>query len=296
MSSSPDPLPRDPLPQWKELETRHHVETPESVAFAYTVVGIGNRSLAALLDAAILAVLNVLLVILMAGLFSYLEGPLDTLRRTEWMQDQADLVAGLILALVIFLYFLLNMGYFILFEILWNGQTPGKRWAGIRVIRQGGRPVDFLSVAVRNLVRVVDFFPFGYLVGLVVMLVDSQARRLGDLAAGTLVVKDQAPVTLERVLTATRRPHLTTDQDLEASLAFPGIRNLRHRDYALLQESLHRFDQGTLNGHTLLRLAQVIARRVGADPPQHIHTGRRLLEQVAQAYQALEKEKESQKP
>ncbi len=292
MSSSSDPLSPKPLSPWKGLETRHRVETPESVAFAYTVVGIGNRSLAAILDAAVLAVLNVLLLFLVAGLLSTLEEPWNALEQAAWMQEQAEWVTGLILALVILLYFLLNMGYFILFELLWNGQTPGKRWAGIRVIRQGGRPVDFLSVAVRNLVRVVDFLPLGYLVGLVVMWVDGQARRLGDLAAGTLVVKDQSPVTLERVLTASRRPHLAADPDAGTSLAFPGIRDLRHRDYALLQESLQRFDQGTLQGQTLVRLAQIIARRVEVEPPQEIHASRLLLERVAQAYQALETEKE----
>ncbi len=292
MSSSPDPLPPKPPSPWKELETRHRVETPESVAFAYTVVGIGNRSLAAILDAAILAVLNVLLLSLVAGLLSSLEGPINAPEQTAWMQEQTEWVAGLILALVLLLHFLLNAGYFVLFELLWNGQTPGKRWVGIRVIRQGGRPVDFLSVVVRNLVRVVDFLPLSYLVGLTVMWVDSQARRLGDLAAGTLVVKDQAPLTLERVLTASRKPHLAADPGAKASLAFPGIRNLRHRDYALLQESLQRFDQGVLNGQTLVRLAQIIARRVGAEPPQDIHAGRLLLERVAQGYQALETEKE----
>jgi hypothetical protein len=88
-------------------------------------------------------------------------------------------------------------GYYIFFETLWDGQTPGKRRARLRVIRSDGLPIGFAEAAIRNLVRMVDFLPAYYGVGVVAMFVDGRSRRLGDLAAGTLVVRDKGMITLE---------------------------------------------------------------------------------------------------
>ena len=94
-------------------------------------------------------------------------------------------------AIVTFVIFLLNWGYFTLFEAFCNGRTPGKRVAKIRVIQRSGRPIGFFESLARNLVRYVDQIPFFYAVGVVVMFITRQHQRLGDLAAGTLVVRDQ---------------------------------------------------------------------------------------------------------
>ena len=89
-------------------------------------------------------------------------------------------------------WFLIIFGYDVLFETLGNGRTIGKRAVGIRVVRAGGHPVGFLTSAVRNLLRVIDFLPAAYGVGITSILVTTRNQRLGDIAAGTLVVRDES--------------------------------------------------------------------------------------------------------
>jgi hypothetical protein len=90
------------------------------------------------------------------------------------------------------LVFLAVFLYFMLFEIFWNGQTPGKRWLGLRVIRENGYPIRAVDAVVRNLVRIVDALPSGYAIGLLVMLFNARSKRLGDFAAGTIVVREDS--------------------------------------------------------------------------------------------------------
>ena len=93
-----------------------------------------------------------------------------------------------VIAILIFIWFCIYWGYYAAFEALWNGQTPGKRWAGIRVIKETGRPINAFEAIARNLLRVIDFLPVAYGVGIITMLLNSKNRRLGDFVAGTLVV------------------------------------------------------------------------------------------------------------
>ena len=102
----------------------------------------------------------------------------------------------LLLALLALVVFAIFWGYYIFFEAAWNGQTPGKRLLGLRVMRADGTPVALTEVAIRNLVRIVDFLPLAYGVGVLTMFFQPQSRRMGDLAAGTLVVFDRTGVTL----------------------------------------------------------------------------------------------------
>jgi hypothetical protein len=79
--------------------------------------------------------------------------------------------------------------YFAAFELAWGGQTPGKRATGLRVMRDDGTPATTLDLLIRNMVRVVDFLPYFYFIGGLVAFAHRQSKRLGDLAAGTVVVK-----------------------------------------------------------------------------------------------------------
>ncbi len=164
------------------------IATPENVAFGYAVAGIGSRFLAAVVDTVIIlvlqAIVNFTLLMLALALFRSrlnMDSPLF-----GWVIGAFGLVA--------FAFF---WGYYIFFEMLWNGQSPGKRWTGLRVIRTDGTPITLTESIVRNLIRLVDFLPAYYGVGVVTMFINGQSRRLGDLAAGTLVVRDRATVTLE---------------------------------------------------------------------------------------------------
>jgi uncharacterized RDD family membrane protein YckC len=146
----------------------HEVITTERVPFQYRVAGVGSRVLAALIDLAIIVVLY---------LVGAVAGSVVEVGR-----------AGLGQAVVFVWAFMLLWGYFMLFEWLWLGQTPGKWAVGLRVIREDGTSITLVQSAVRNIVRVVDLLPFAYGIGFVVAMCNREQRRLGDLAAGTLVV------------------------------------------------------------------------------------------------------------
>jgi hypothetical protein len=109
-----------------------------------------------------------------------------------------------VVAIVLLTLFLLNWGYFTLFEAFWNGHTPGKKIARIRVIQSSGRPIGLFESMARNLIRFVDQFPGFYVVGVIAMFVTRQHQRLGDLAAGTLVVRDREPEPTPRNESASR--------------------------------------------------------------------------------------------
>lgn len=155
----------------------YQIATPEAVDIAYDVAGIGTRFVAGAFDLMIAAVLFVLVVFGSIGVMR-LPGPGPTV--------------GVILLLT--LSFVLFWGYFVLFETFWSGQTPGKRLTHIRVIKTSGHPIGFFEALIRNLVLVVDFLPSMFAIGVVVMFINPQSRRLGDLAAGTLVVKERQRV------------------------------------------------------------------------------------------------------
>ncbi len=152
------------------------IETPEQIELRYNLAGIGSRFYAALLDT------SLLLVIIFLGFFV-----------TYYTQfELVSLLGNWLAAISGLVVFALFWGYYMIFEITMNGQSPGKRALGLRVIKEGGYPISFADSAIRNLVRIIDFLPIGYGVGLLSMLMNKNWRRLGDLAAGTLVIKDSA--------------------------------------------------------------------------------------------------------
>lgn len=154
------------------------IDTPEQIALEYTLASAGSRFLAVAIDTFLQ-----LAVAAIVALFATLGVAATNLRGgglALWVQ-----------ALVILVWFVLFYGYFALFESLWNGQTPGKRAIGLRVITLSGRPITVFDAILRNLVRIVDQIPGIYAVGLVSVFVSPKNQRLGDLAAGTVVVHEQ---------------------------------------------------------------------------------------------------------
>jgi uncharacterized RDD family membrane protein YckC len=146
----------------------HRVLTAEKVWLTYRVAGVGSRFLAWLVDILCMGILIFAGELYFAGL---------------------DIgVEGLGAALAVLWVFCVQWGYYIFFEWLWQGQTPGKRALGLRVIQWRGTAVSFTQSAVRNIVRFADFLPVGNVVGFAVAMCNRESRRLGDLAAGTLVV------------------------------------------------------------------------------------------------------------
>jgi uncharacterized RDD family membrane protein YckC len=168
------------------------IDTPEQTLLEYPIAGLGSRFLALLGDTAIQAVLAVVVVIVGSFIGAGL-ARLGTLG-AQWA-----------FAIIVIALFLLNSGYFALFEIFWNGQTPGKRYAQLRVIKDDGRPIGAYEAIVRNALRLVDVLPGMYGVGLISIFLSRQSKRIGDFVAGTVVVHEK---TL-----AGFRPHAETQID-----------------------------------------------------------------------------------
>ena len=282
--------PADALNAAPWLQQEYTIDTPENVSFGYEVAGIGSRFIGALIDNLILGIALFLLNLLLAQLLEWLGGA-DGVATLTGMDAAGDWATGLVTALYILLNFVLLWGYYIVFELIWNGQTIGKRVAKTRVVRVNGNPAGVLEIVVRNLLRMVDFLPVAYGVGLAVMFFNHHARRLGDFAAGTLVIKEGSMVGLESVapLVATRSQDVPSDSAVEAwRQRFPGLRRLTAADYELIQEMLRRHDQGKVQGATLSRLAAAIAAKVALEAPaRDWHASRHFLAEVAEAYRHL---------
>lgn len=154
------------------------ISTPERVAFEYEIAGIGSRFLAQILDSLVITVVLIAITILatsLGGLFGS---------------------GALALLIEIILGFIVLAGYFLISEAAWNGQTLGKRAARLRVVGDHGEPVTIGQAAIRNLVRIVDFLPVFYGIGMLTLFINGRGKRLGDFAAGTLVVRDRERVSL----------------------------------------------------------------------------------------------------
>ena len=155
---------------------RLEVETPDHVVLRYDLAGAGNRGFAALLDFLIATVIafTAIVILSIAGAFSGI---------SVFVLGGVMVIATLVLI----------WAYFILLEWLWNGQTIGKRAYRLRVINEDGSPAQFTAVLIRNLIRLVDFLPAFYGLGVLVIVLSPKSQRLGDLAAGTYVVRAPRP-------------------------------------------------------------------------------------------------------
>lgn len=236
------------------------IDTPEQIALELPLAGIGSRFLAMAIDTLIQVVLYVIGVI---GFFLLL--PMG-MRSIPYVPPTFAPAVG------VFLLFCVYWGYFAIFEALWRGQTPGKKVAGIRVIKESGRPITAFEAIARNFLRAVDGLPFIYGVGLVCMMLNKQHRRLGDYVAGTIVVHEKA--------TEEVKPTWNVSKD-EASAA-PEIARVTADDLVLIETYLHRrwdFD-ADVRIRTAVQIAERIKVKTGLEsaPGQHVDD---FLEQIA---------------
>jgi uncharacterized RDD family membrane protein YckC len=219
------------------------VRTPESIALTYELAGLGSRFLAVFIDLLVqLLVFGALitgLLVWATHLPAALKHPVHTAA-----EKTSEAIAIAILVVVIFAIF---FGYFILFEGLWNGQTPGKKLLGIRVVRDGGYPIDMGAALVRNLIRVGEFILGYYLLSAISTVLSPENKRLGDIAAGTIVVRD-ARLTLPSALNP------DTTQPIYAPTAY-----LSGEERALVKRFLDRRDALAVDRRQQLA-AQLAAR------------------------------------
>lgn len=206
------------------------IQTPEQVGFDYVLAGLGSRSAAFLLDTVIrwflfLAILATL------GLFYKFQPALDL---SGWVKD---LSKTWLIALAVLAYGLVDLGYFLFFEALWSGQTPGKRRQGLRVIRIDGQPIGWIESSIRNILRTIDLLAGVYPVGIVVVFLSRNNQRVGDYAAGTVVIverKQGVPEKRKRSLPPQGLTHPETEWY---------VSRLKPAQYQVLRSFLERRDQ-----------------------------------------------------
>jgi uncharacterized RDD family membrane protein YckC len=220
-------------------EDRISVATPEGVTLEATLAGVGSRFVAGLIDQLLRWSLLLALVLLLAVLEDRIGGG----------EYSGLAVAGIVVAV-----FLVQFGFDVLFETLASGRTPGKRWTGLRVVKKGGTPIGFLASALRNILRIIDALPGFYLVGILFVLFTKNNQRLGDLAAGTIVVRERRQSTaLPPAADSTAVPL--------ADVALYDVSAVSAEDVATVRRFLDR--RSTLAPDARNRLAHEMANRLG---------------------------------
>jgi uncharacterized RDD family membrane protein YckC len=246
------------------------IDTPEQIALEFPLAGVGSRCLAMVLDTLIQAAFGII-VLIIASLLGF--GFAVILGHVSNASSQT--LGMWVLALVILVLFSAWYGYFALFEIIWRGQTPGKRALGLRVISASGRPMTPTQAILRNLLRVVDQLPALYAVAIISVLISSRNQRLGDIAAGTVVVREQETEAVhvsaqETAVKDRLRANRLTDQEL-----------------SLIERFLQRRDEldPELRGRTALQIATRIRERLGITEPAINNED--LLERVLAEYRTF---------
>jgi uncharacterized RDD family membrane protein YckC len=236
------------------------IETPEQTVLEFEVAGIGSRFLALAYDTLIQILLGLGLLVVMLVVAVALPNSANT---GVWF-----------LALIVLSYFLLYFGYFTIFEIIWNGQTPGKKKEGLRVIKDSGRPITPAESVGRNLMRIVDQLPAFYAVGIGSVLLSRQNKRLGDFVAGTIVVHEKS------LLEA--KPDWQSPQPGQASPRTTyGSERLTPEEFALIEAFLNR--RSSLPADVRFNMADQIARQIRPKlslPPGELFYAEKLLEAV----------------
>lgn len=195
--------------------------TPEQIELEYDLAGLGSRFVAFIIDSivqwSIIILLFVAMIISVPNLFE---------------TGITSLISNVVAAICIVLIFVMLFGYFIFFETLWTGQTPGKKAAQIQVIKDNGEPISFSDSFLRNIFRIIDFLPWYYLLGIILILVNKQNKRLGDYVAKTIVVRlksNLAPVVL---------PQLNVYSDV-----LMDVSQITEAEFGLVRDFLLRRDQ-----------------------------------------------------
>jgi uncharacterized RDD family membrane protein YckC len=224
-----------------DLRDQLSIETPELVGIEFPLAGIGSRCVALLVDSFVQGFSFVVVVIVTVLIFA----ALPRIATGPHHNPPAD-PAKWAIALMILIPFLLQWGYFALFEAFWNGQTPGKRMLRLRVIQQSGRPIGLFESMARNLIRIIDMLPGFYLIGAVCIFATRRQQRLGDMVAGTLVVHSVPTET--SILSAGTRTFTAASLEpppqpiLRKTLELPadGVARLSPADLQLMENFLAR--------------------------------------------------------
>ncbi len=229
------------------------IDTPEQIALELPLAGIGSRFLAIAIDTLLQFALYLLVAIVFALLIP---------AGTFWFHWLPPTLAPAVGILFIFCVY---WGYFAFFEIIWRGQTPGKRFAKIRVIKESGRPIDAFEAIGRNIMRGIDGLPGFYGVGLVSMMLNKQNRRLGDFVAGTVVVHENRSDEVSPTWAGAGNDNAPSPDTTQTAAAPVATEEL-----ILIETYLHRrWDlQPEVRLETAIRIAERVKAKTGLQPQQ----------------------------
>ncbi|HUG16990.1 MAG TPA: RDD family protein [Thermomicrobiales bacterium] len=250
-------------------DDRYRVETPEQIGLEYDIAGLGTRFLATLVDMIFLSL--ILFTIGCLGVFGLAAAA--NLIDEALLDSDGEAIMAIVFAVMALLTFAILWGYYVFFETIWNGQSPGKRWTGLRVIQEGGYPIRFSHAAIRNIVRIADFLPFMYVIGAVVMLVDRRSRRLGDLVAGTIVVKELPEVAAGTIGGAIAHIPTASMPAMQGIIVsdgeqIPNLHRVTAADQSLIREYFMRRSEflPEASAALSLKLANAFARKLEYTP------------------------------
>ena len=248
-----------------------NLRTPESVELEFTLAGIGNRSFALLIDYVIFG-LTILLVWIISVFLAFqlvpnliANGVID--RLAQWIWAIQSLTT-----------FAIYVGYFVVWETLWQGQTPGKKWTKIRVIRDNGKPERLPQAILRALLRPIDDLLF---VGVFFIIFTPREKRLGDLVAGTIVVQEETSKST-KVDISSEAEDLAVQLRIEAEIV-----NLLPEDFAIIRDFLQRRKNIMLQYQHQLssKLAQQVKEIIILDNVPEGYSNSQFLEAIYLAYQ-----------
>ena len=248
-----------------------NLQTPESVELEFTLAGIGNRSLALIIDYIIFG-LSILFVWIISAFLAFQLVP-------NFISDGTiNRLAQWIWAIQSITTFAIYVGYFVVLETLWRGQTPGKKWTKIRVIRDNGKPERLPQAILRALLRPIDDMLF---IGVFFIIFNKREKRLGDMLAGTIVVQEEKS-KLSKIEISPEAEHLATQLRTEAE-----IDNLLPEDFATIRDFLQRRKNIILEyQHQLSRkLAQQVREIILLEDAPEGYSNSQFLEAIYLAYQ-----------
>lgn len=238
----------------QSIQASLEIDTPENIAFQYRVAGIGSRFLAAMIDSLIIFLIQIIIL-----------GTTILIWFAQFRPDLQEQPSSWLIAILALIGFIVLWGYYIYFEVQWNGKSPGKRVVGLQVIRNDGTPITLTDSLIRNLIRLIDFLPTNYAIGVLSMFIDHQSRRLGDLAAGTLVILEKSKVTLEGLEQVTQIANIQVRRSI--STDWP-LDRLGDQDLDLIERFLHRRDELSNREALASQILRPIMEKMGLSSDQ----------------------------
>ena len=255
------------------LFNRFTLHTPESVELEFTLAGIGNRAYALLID---YIIFGLIIIVFLVGALIFNSVLLETITKLVGSTNRLELWLIAVQALI---GFFIYVGYFVFFETVWSGQTPGKRYVKIRVIRDDGRPVRLQQSTLRALLRPFDDLFF---IGVFLIVFNQREKRLGDLVGGTLVIQEEQTVKAAALKVSKSAKSLAkkllTDTD---------ISRLLPEDFAVIREYLQRREGMIPNARNDVskQLATQVKQIIGLEKLPAKVDANVFLEAVYEAYQ-----------